>query len=163
MACLWAKMSIQPPKQPSNSDLLTSFNTPPLPMRRPHCFAGDTKDLASKPSPIHIAPKPKSRSRKKAQNVFYDNRGFPDESDNFDSLLHNINGGAILRRTKFPTPPLDADDPTFTYIYSDELHGDKLRSELDVSHLCPTDASALLNLIKEYWSVFDEHGTFTPV
>jgi hypothetical protein len=30
-------------------------------------------------------------------------------------------------------------------------------------HLPPEHATALLNLIKEYWCVFDDRGTFTPV
>ena len=113
--------------------------------------------------PIRVAPKPKSRANKKARNVFYDDRGHPDESDAYDSLLHNIDGGVILRKKKFPTPPLDADDPTFNYSYSEELHGELLRTQLDVSHLSPEDADALLTVIKEFWCVFDERGTFTPV
>jgi hypothetical protein len=95
--------------------------------------------------------------------VFYDDRGYLDESDAYDSLLHSIDGGPILRKTKFPTPPIDADDPSFNFEYSEELHGEKLRADLDVSHLPPEHASALLNLIKQYWCVFNERGIFTPV
>ena len=114
-------------------------------------------------SPIWVAPKLKTHARKKARNVFYDDRGFLDESDMYDNLLHNIDGGPILRCKKFPTPPLDMDDPTFNFVFSEELHGEKLQSDLDVSHLSTEDASALLSLIKEYWCVFDNRGIFTPV
>ncbi len=95
--------------------------------------------------------------------MFYNDRGYPDESDDYDSLLHSIDGGPILRKTKFPTPPINADDPSFNFEYSEVLHGEKLRANLDVSHLPPEHASALLNLIKQYWCVFDERGIFTPV
>ena len=50
---------------------------------------------------------PTACSSKKSGNVFCDNRGHPDESDDFDQLLHTINGGTILRKKKFPTPPID--------------------------------------------------------
>ena len=68
-----------------------------------------------------------------------------------------------MRCKKFPTPPLDVDYPTFNHAYSEELHGEKLRLELDVSYHSPKDASALISLIKEYWCVFDERGIFTLV
>ncbi len=95
--------------------------------------------------------------------MFYDNRGFPDESEAYDELLHNIDGGVILRKKKFPTPPLDVEDPAFNWVYSDELHGDKLKTELDLSHLDADKAAALVALIKQYWCVFDDQGTFVPV
>ncbi len=95
--------------------------------------------------------------------MFYDDRGYPDESDAYDSLLHSIDCGPILRKTKFPTPPINADDPSFNFKYSEELHGEKLRADLDVSHLTPEHVSALLNLIKQYWCIFDERDIFTPV
>jgi hypothetical protein len=48
-------------------------------------------------------------------------------------------------------------------VYCKELHGNKLRSDLDLSHLLPKDAAALIAIIKEYWCVFDNCGTFTPI
>ena len=95
--------------------------------------------------------------------MFYDDRGFPDESDEYDQLLHNVDGGVILRKKKFPIPLLDVDDPTFNWVYDDALHGEKLKTELDVSHLGKDEAEALVSLIKEYWCVFDDRGTFVPV
>jgi hypothetical protein len=52
------------------------------------------------PAPIQVAPKPAMRSKKKAWNVFYNNRGFPDEWDAYNHLLHNIDGGIVLRKKK---------------------------------------------------------------
>jgi hypothetical protein len=95
--------------------------------------------------------------------VFFDNWGFPNESDEYNTLLHNTKGGVILQKKKFLTPPIDIVDPVFNWEYSDELHGDKLQTDLDVCHLSPEHAAALINVIKKYWCVFDKRGTFTPV
>jgi len=112
-------------------------------------------------SPIRVTPRPKSRQ--KLRNVFYDDCGFPDQTDNFDHLLHNIDGGVILRKTKFPAPSLDTHDPLFDYEFSNKIHGPILAKDLDLSHLSPENAASLTALIQKYWMVFDERGTFTPV
>jgi hypothetical protein len=103
------------------------------------------------------------KSRKKARNVFFDDRGFPDESDAYDHLLHNIEGGVVLRRKKFDTPALDQDNPDFHYSFDKSLHGNRPRQELNLSHLTPEQSSRLSALIKQYWCVFDDRGTFIPV
>jgi hypothetical protein len=54
---------------------------------------------------------------KKRQNVFYDDGGYPDQSHDFDVLLHNIDGGTILQKRKHPAPPLDDIDPRFFAVY----------------------------------------------
>jgi hypothetical protein len=46
--------------------------------------------------PIRVATKLKGRGQLK--NVFVDDQGFPDQSDEYDTLLHNVNGGPILRK-----------------------------------------------------------------
>jgi hypothetical protein len=112
-------------------------------------------------SPICVTPWPKSRQ--KSCNIFYNDLGFPDQSDDFDHLLHNINSGVILWKTKFPTPALDLHNPLFEYSFSEELHGPILEKDLNLSHLSPENAASLTALIKKYWTVFDKHGTFTPV
>jgi hypothetical protein len=63
----------------------------------------------------------------------------------YNTLLHNIDGGVILWKKNFPTPPMDIVDPIFNWEYSDELHGDKLRTNLDISHLSPEHAAALIS------------------
>ena len=40
------------------------------------------------------------------KNVFVNDRGFPDISDAYDTLLHNVDGGPVLRRLKHPLPHL---------------------------------------------------------
>ncbi len=120
-------------------------------------------EATSAPSPIRVAPKPKSYTTKKAQNVFFYNQGFPDESNVYNTLLHSIDGEVIHWRKKFPSPPIDVVDPVFNWEQSDELHGDKLRTDLDVFHLSPEHAAALIEVINKYWCVFDKHGLFTPV
>jgi hypothetical protein len=45
--------------------------------------------------------------------VFFDNWGFLDDFNEYDTLLHNINGRVILQKKKFPTPPIDVVDPIF--------------------------------------------------
>jgi hypothetical protein len=47
-------------------------------------------------SPIRVSPKSKTSGAKRARNVFFNDRGFPDQSEEYDQLLHNIDGGVIL-------------------------------------------------------------------
>jgi hypothetical protein len=81
----------------------------------------------------------------------------------YNTLLHNINSGVIHRKKKFPSPPIDVVDPVFNWEYSDELHGDKLRTDLDVFHLSPEYVATLIKVINKYWCVFNERGLFTPI
>ena len=78
-------------------------------------------------------------------------------------LLHNVDGGPILRKLKHPAPPLDVLDSSFHFPFDEALHGDRLREQLDLSHLYPSIQLKVTNLIKEFWSVFDEHGVWVPV
>ena len=89
---------------------------------------------------IRVAPKPSFRAKKKARNVFYDDRGFPDQSSDYDNLLHNIDGGVVLRRRKFVAPTLDIDDPLFNFTFSEDRDGPQLAKDLDLSHLEPANA-----------------------
>jgi hypothetical protein len=52
--------------------------------------------VAMKSSTIPIRVAPKSKCHKWSKNIFYDNRGFPDKTDDYNNCLHNINGGVIL-------------------------------------------------------------------
>jgi hypothetical protein len=130
--------------------------------RRLCCFAQSPSgaDIPSEP-PIQVTPWPKSHQ--KFCNVHYNDRGYPNQTNKFDHLLHNINGGVILCKTKFPQPLLDLCDPLFDYLFSDAIHGPILANVLDLSHLSLVNASRLTLLIKKYWTVFDERGTFVPI
>ena len=94
-------------------------------------------------SPPHLLPPITSEpirvvnwvSGKKRQNVLYDDRSYPDQSHDFDVLLHNINGGTILQKRKHPIPPLNDIDPRFFAVYDEAAHGATLRKLLDLSHL----------------------------
>jgi hypothetical protein len=44
-----------------------------------------------------VAPKPKCH--KQLQNIFLDDRGFLDQSDEYNHVLHNIDGGGNLAET----------------------------------------------------------------
>jgi hypothetical protein len=106
---------------------------------------------------------PKPKCCHKSRDVFYNDRGFPDQSDEFDHLLHNINGGVDLCKKKYPQPPLDVNDPTFNYKFDVTPHADKINSELSIDHLLPANAAEVVAMIKQYWAVFNKRGTFTPI
>jgi hypothetical protein len=97
------------------------------------------------------------------QNIFVDDRGFPDQSDEYNTLLHNINGRPILRKLKHPPLPLDMVDPTFHFSFDECLHGKRLCMQLNLSHLHPSVQPKVTALVKKYWSVFDKHGVWVPV
>jgi len=99
----------------------------------------------------------------KRKNVFYDDRGFPDQSHDFDVVLRNIDGGTVLRKRRHPAPALDEVAPEFFAKYDESVHGTKLRKELDLSHLSTPVRDKVYRLIQKYWSVFDDKGQFVPV
>jgi hypothetical protein len=76
-------------------------------------------------SPIWVAEK--SKCRHQIKNVFINDRGFPDQSDKFDVLLHNIDGGPVLRKLKPSPPPLGVVDPLFSSQYNESVHGARLK------------------------------------
>ena len=85
---------------------------------------------------IWVAHKPKTKKR--VHNVFYDNRGFPDQSDEYDYLLHSVDGGPVLRKLRHPAPDLEGPvDPSFLSVFNPDVHESQLREELDLSHLSP--------------------------
>jgi hypothetical protein len=116
---------------------------------------------AENPLPIWVVDKPKRRWR--LNNVFVDDRGFPDESEYYKNLLHNIDGGPILRKLKHPLPSLDEVDPKFFSAYDESQHDAQLKKYLDFSHLEPTVRNQIYALVKDYWSVFNNKGFFVPV
>jgi len=106
----------------------------------------------------------KQKRRKRLQNVFLDDRGFPDQSHDYDILLHGIDGGTILRKLKHPQPDLDAPiDPLYYLLFVAEKHEAKMRKDMDLSHLSPTLQEKVFQVIRDHWSVFDEKGVFVPV
>ena len=90
--------------------------------------------LAHAAEPIWVAHKRKRLKR--VHNVFYDDRGFPDQSDEFDYLLHSVDGGPLLRKLWHPAPDLDSPvDPSFLSVFDPDIHESQMREELDLSNL----------------------------
>ncbi len=133
----------------SHSDINHAFAIQPS--------AAPTAKLTEMPalqSPIRVTPKLKPKGSKQAKNVFHDDRGFPNQSHEFDTILHNINSGCILCKRKHPAPPLDTINPNF---HDKALHGAKLREELDLSHLDPYLQATVYGLIQKYCAVPIRH------
>jgi hypothetical protein len=80
--------------------------------------------MKSSTIPIQVALKPKCCKRSK--NIFYDDCGFPDETDDYNNCLHNIDGGVILQQKKSPVPQLDVLDPEFHYDFNETSVGQGL-------------------------------------
>jgi hypothetical protein len=83
--------------------------------------------------PIRVANKPKHCQW--LTNVFVNDRGFPNKSEHYKQLLHNIDCGPILRKLKHPPPSLDEADPQFLCAYDESKHGAQLKNDLDLSNL----------------------------
>jgi hypothetical protein len=133
---------------------------------RPPCTWADSLDTDAQPSqeqhPISFAPKPKRR--KCLQDVSLDNRGFPNQSDGYDTLLHGINGGPILWKLNHPQPDIDTQIDLLYYLpFIAKKHEALMRKDLDLLYLEPTLQKKIYQLIQEHWSVFDKKGVFVPV
>jgi hypothetical protein len=125
-------------------------NEPPLP-------SPATNDL------LPICPADKPKQRHWISNVFINDRGFPDESDHYDNLLHNVEGRPILQKLKHPLPPLDEVDPKFFSAYDESKHDKQLQRDLELSHLDTQVQEKIYALVKKYWSVFNKKGIYVPV
>ncbi len=105
-----------------------------------------------------IGDKPKCR--KWITNVFVDDRGFPNESEYYDNLLHNVNGGPILCKLKHPPPLFNDVDPTFFCAYNESTHCEQLWKDLNLLHLELKVRDQIYALIQKYWPVFNENIIF---
>jgi hypothetical protein len=134
--------------------------------RRKPCLKASSYSAAlhtSEGSPIHIEPKPKCH--KCLLNVFLNDQGFPDQSNDYNIVLHGIDGGPILWKLRHPQPDLNA--PINPLYYSPFILSDKnkakMRKDMDLLHLPPALQRKLYSIIHEHWLVFDEKGIFVPV
>ena len=89
--------------------------------------------------PIRVSPK--GKKGKRPENVFMDDRGFPDQSDDFDVLLKNLKGGPVLRKHKHPCPDLSVIDPDYHDVFDEAKHGEYLNATLKVDHLTKDQAT----------------------
>jgi hypothetical protein len=88
-------------------------------------------------APIRVSPKPKQH--KCLNNVFLDDHGFPDVSNEYNHVLHNIHGRPILRKLRHPKPDLSAPvDPLYYSQFILEKHKTIMKRDMDLSHLDPT-------------------------
>ena len=83
---------------------------------------------------IHEASKGKGGCHQ-IKNVFADDRGYPDQINDHNILLHNIDSGPVLRKLRHPSPPIDKVDPLFDFLFNEALHGARLRQQLNLSDL----------------------------
>ena len=111
---------------------------------------------------ICMAPKGKGGCRR-IKNVFADNQGYPDQTDDQDNPLHNVNSGPVLRKLRHSLLPIDKVDPSFDFPFDEALHGARLRQKLDLSHLNDALQARIYALIQKYWSEFDERKVWVPV
>jgi hypothetical protein len=88
-------------------------------------------------SPIRVAPKPKRR--KHLLNVFMDNRGFPDQPDDYNHVHHGVDGSPILWKLRHPQSDLDTPlYPLYYLPFIADKHEALMRKNMDLSHLEPT-------------------------
>ena len=109
-----------------------------LPHCRKPCIKATTFCMApaEEGTPVRVAPK--AKQRKLLHNVFLDDQEFPDQSNDYDHVLHNIDGGPILRKLKHPVPDLNVPvDPIFYSEFKYEKHKAQMRPDVDFSHLDP--------------------------
>ena len=72
-----------------------------------------------------------------------DDRGFPDQSNDFDVLLKNLEGGPVLRKRKHPCPNLSVIDPDYHDVFAEAKHGEYLNATLKLDHLTKDQANLL--------------------
>ncbi len=115
-----------------------------------------------KGSPIWVAPKPKKC--KQLNKVFLDDRGYPDQYNEYDHVLRNIEGGPILPKLKHPQPNLNAPvEPLYYPPFISAKHKAIMRKDIDLSYLDPALQETVYDINCHHWSVFDEKGIFVPV
>jgi hypothetical protein len=134
------------------------------PIHRKPCLKSSehSSPILNRNTPIRVSPKPKSCKR--LNNVFFDNCGFPDVSDNYDHVLHDVVGGPILRKLRHPKPDLSAPmDPCYYLLSISEKHKAIMKCDMDLSHLKPDLQERIYIILRRHWSVFDENGVFVPV
>jgi hypothetical protein len=112
-------------------------------------------------APICVAPKPKRQKR--TNNVFLDDRGFKDLSDDYDHMLHDVDGGPFLRKLRHPAPALDEDTiPAFHAPFVPAKHKDQMHKDLDLSHLDPNRGPGLRPTAARLFSLCACTSTFEP-
>jgi hypothetical protein len=85
-------------------------------------------------------------------------------SDDYNHVLHDVDGGPILRKLWHPKPDLSVPmDPIYYLPFIPEKHKAIMKHDMDLSHLETNLQERMYNVIRHHWSVFDEKGVFVPV
>ena len=114
----------------------TDVSTSRIYATNPPTFALPPPDVSTaEPLAKSNRPAQKEKEGRRRRNVFHDDCRFLDQSDEFDYLLCNVDGGRVLRKHQHPSPPLDEINPAFHSFFDKRLHREKLNKELDLSHL----------------------------
>ena len=101
---------------------------------------------ARESSPIRVDPKPKRRKR--LQNVFLDDRGFPNQSNDYDHVLHGVDGGPILQKLRHPQPDLEAAiNPSYYSPFVPKKHKALMHKDIDLLHLNPALQEKIYTII----------------
>ena len=79
---------------PISCDNVVAFSPPTLSVAAE--IRNDGPLLVHAAEPIWVTHKPKKR--KTVNNVFYDDQVFPYQSEEFEYLLHSVEGGLLLRK-----------------------------------------------------------------
>jgi hypothetical protein len=92
--------------------------------------------------------------------MFLDNRGFPDQFDDYNHVLHGMDGGPILWKLGHPQPNLDTPiNPLYFSPFIADKHEALMHTkDMDLSHLEPTLQEKSYKIIRDYWSMFDKKG-----
>jgi len=85
-------------------------------------------------------------------------------SNDYGHVLHDVDGGPILRKLRHPKPKLSAPmDPLYYLPFIPEKHKAIMKHDMDLSHLEPNFQERKYEVSRRHWSVFDEKGVFVPV
>ena len=122
----------------SKDDRSSAENAPPFNCPKEDDISNNNESVAA--APIRVAPKRRSRkksaksnrARPKYVSPLFDNRGFPDPQDEWESMLPEVKNGRLLRKRVHDPPKLQEIDPDFGEEYDEAKHGDILRAKLNI-------------------------------
>ncbi len=85
-------------------------------------------------------------------------------SNDYNHVLHDVDGGPILHKLRHPKPDLSAPmDPLYYLPFIPEKHEAIMKHDMDLSHLESNLQERIYNIVRRHWSVFDKKGVFVPV
>ena len=106
-----------------------------------------------------------SKKRKRYSHPLFDDRGFPDRQEDWESMLPSVKAGRLIRKRKHPAPSLSDIDPNFGVEYDESKHGDIIKADLlpKITHLTPEQQKIIVDVVKSKWRVFSKEGVVVPI